>query len=112
MVGTSTMISYINRDELEHGRFISELIRATLAENPEYNTKNFTIGYMNNFKKSVDLEIEWSKYVLKDVEGIDLEEMAGFIKYRANKMLRMIGLSEIYPELCGKSNEMDSCICG
>src|SRR5690625_3111568 len=35
MVGTSTMVSYINRDELEHGRFISELFRATLAENPE-----------------------------------------------------------------------------
>src|SRR5699024_4984210 len=27
MVGTSTMVSYINRDELEHGRFISELFR-------------------------------------------------------------------------------------
>ena len=27
MVGTSTMISYINRDELEHGRFISELVQ-------------------------------------------------------------------------------------
>ena len=34
MVGTSTMISYINRDELQHGRFVSELFRATLAENP------------------------------------------------------------------------------
>ena len=29
MVGTSTMISYINRDELQHGRFISDLFRAT-----------------------------------------------------------------------------------
>lgn len=97
MVGTSTMISYINRDELEHGRFISELIRATLTENPEYNTNNFTDWIYVQFKNSVDLEIEWSNYVLKDVEGIDLEEMKGFIKYRANKMLRMIGLSEIYP---------------
>ena len=25
-------------------------------------------------------------------------EMEGYIKYRANKMLRMLGLSEIYPE--------------
>lgn len=94
MVGTSTMISYINRDELEHGRFISELIRATLAEHPEYNTTKFTNWVYDSFKKSVELEIEWSRYVLKDVEGIDLQEMAGFIKYRANKLLRMIGLSE------------------
>lgn len=98
MVGTSTMISYINRDELEHGRFISELIRATLAENPEYNTPDFSNWICSHFEESVDLEIEWSLYVLNHVEGIDLEEMAGFIKYRANKMLRMIGLSERYPK--------------
>src|SRR5690625_257132 len=41
MVGTSTMVSYINRDELQHGRFIAELFRATLGENPEYNTAAF-----------------------------------------------------------------------
>lgn len=98
MVGTSTMVSYINRDELEHGRFIAELFRATLAENPEYNTEEFIDWVYEAFKTSVDQEIEWSTYVLKDVEGIDLVEMAGYIKYRGNKMLRMLGLSEIYPE--------------
>lgn len=98
MVGTSTMISYINRDELEHGRFIAELFRATLAENPEYNTEEFTGWVYAHFGDSVDLEIEWSNYVLENVEGIDLDEMSGYIKYRANKMLRMMGLSELYPE--------------
>lgn len=98
MVGTSTMISYINRDELEHGRFIAELFRATLAENPEYNTSNLINWVYQHFAESVDLEIEWSTYVLADIFGIDLEEMAGYIKYRANKMLRMMGLEEMYPE--------------
>ncbi|MBY7144930.1 ribonucleotide-diphosphate reductase subunit beta [Virgibacillus sp. NKC19-3] len=98
MVGTSTMISYINRDELEHGRFIAELFRATLAENPQYNTSEFTDWIYAHFQESVELEIEWSNYVLADVEGIDLEEMAGYVKYRANKMLRMMGLEEIYPQ--------------
>lgn len=98
MVGTSTMVSYINRDELEHGRFISELFRATLGENPELNTEEFIEWVYDAFRESVELEIEWSTYVLKDVEGIDLVEMTGYIKYRANKMLRMMGLSEIYPE--------------
>ena len=65
---------------------------------PNYNTRAFTDWVYEHFQKSVDLEIEWSHYVLNDVEGIDLEEMEGFIKYRANKMLRMMGLSEIYPE--------------
>lgn len=98
MVGTSTMISYINRDELEHGRYISELFRATLAENPEYNTKEFTDWVYEQFRRSVELEMEWSDYVLKNINGIDLVEMHGYIKYRANKMLRLLGLSEIYPE--------------
>src|SRR5699024_2041671 len=51
-----------------------------------------------HFNHSVEEEIKWSKYVLEGIEGIDLEEMAGYVKYRANKMLRMLGLSEIYPE--------------
>ncbi|GAB3806320.1 ribonucleotide-diphosphate reductase subunit beta [Virgibacillus kimchii] len=97
MVGTSTMISYINRDELEHGRFISELFRAALHENPELNTASFTDWVYSQFRESVELEIEWSGYVLEGISGIDLDEMAGYIKYRANKMLRMMGLSEIYP---------------
>lgn len=46
MVGTSTMISYINRDELEHGRFISELFRATLAENRNIIMKHLSNGFM------------------------------------------------------------------
>lgn len=98
MVGTSTMVSYINRDELEHGRFIGELFRATLDENPDHNTKELTDWVYKHFEKSVELEIEWSTYVLADLEGIDLEEMSGYVKYRANKMLRMMGLSEIYPD--------------
>lgn len=98
MVGTSTMISYINRDELEHGRFISELFRATLSENPELNNEELIGWVYEQFKQSVLLEIEWSEYVLADIEGIELEEMHGYIKYRANKMLRLLGLNEIYPE--------------
>lgn len=98
MVGTSTMISYINRDELQHGRFISELFRATLAENPNYNTSEFTDWVYDQFRHSVEQETIWSKYVLADIDGIDLVEMEGYIKYRANKMLRLLGLSEIYED--------------
>lgn len=98
MVGTSTMISYINRDELEHGKFISELFRATLAEYPEHNNKDFIDWVYQEFKVAVDMEMEWSNYVLSDVDGMDLKQMEGYIQYRANKMLRLLGLSEIYPD--------------
>ncbi|AYP68318.1 ribonucleotide reductase class Ia beta subunit [Bacillus phage vB_BcoS-136] len=98
MVGTSTMISYINRDELQHGKFVSELFRATLAEHPEYNTEELTQWVYEQFKHSVEQEVVWSRYVLKGIDGIDLDEMEGYVKYRANKMLRLLGLSEIYEE--------------
>ncbi|EGQ26548.1 MULTISPECIES: ribonucleotide-diphosphate reductase subunit beta [Sporosarcina] len=98
MVGTSTMISYINRDELQHGKAISDIFRAALAENPEYNTGEFTDWIYDQFRHSVEQEVIWSRYVLGEIEGLDMEEMEGYIKYRANKMLRMLGLSEIYPE--------------
>lgn len=96
MVGTSTMISYINRDELQHGRFISELFRATMAENPEFNTEEFTNWVYDQFRHCVLQETVWSNYILKEIDGIDLVEMEGYIKYRANKMLRLLGLSDIY----------------
>lgn len=98
MVGSSTMVSYINRDELQHGRFISELFRATLAEYPEYNTPEVTDWVYEQFRHSVAQETKWSRYVLADIDGIDLVEMEGYVKYRANKMLRLLGLSDIYPD--------------
>lgn len=98
MVGTSTMISYINRDELQHGKFGAELFRATLSEHPEYNTEEFTEWIYDQFNHSVEQEVAWSRYVLKDIDGIDLVEMEGYVKYRANKMLRLLGLSEVYEE--------------
>lgn len=98
MVATSTMISFINRDELQHARFISELFRATLAENPEYNNEQFIEWVYDQYRHNVEMEKEWATYVLSDVEGIEMEDMIGYIKYRANKMLRMMGLSEIYED--------------
>src|SRR5690625_3215050 len=73
MVGTSTMVSYINRDELEHGRFISELFRATLAENPEHNNETFIQWVYDQFKQSVALGTDRAQYFITANEGIQLE---------------------------------------
>src|SRR5690625_7885652 len=75
MVGTSTMVSYLNRDELEHGRFICELFRATLAENREYNNDEFIKYVYGAFRTSVESEIEWSTSVLSDIEVIGFGAM-------------------------------------
>src|SRR5690606_6194626 len=38
MLKTSTMISYIQRDEMQHAYFVSQFIRILMAENPELAT--------------------------------------------------------------------------
>src|SRR5699024_819257 len=53
MVGTSTMVNFINHDELEHGRFIAELLRATLEKNPTYHTDDLVDWVYSHFKTSV-----------------------------------------------------------
>ncbi|WP_182503079.1 ribonucleotide-diphosphate reductase subunit beta [Peribacillus huizhouensis] len=99
MVGTSTMISYINRDEMQHGRFIAELFRGHIGQHPELNTSEFTQYVYDTFREAVDNEIVWSKEVLSGVDGIDLVELADYIRYRANKVLRLLGLSDLYEGL-------------
>jgi len=97
MVGTSTMISYIQRDELQHSYFISQLLRAVLAEHPEIDADgSFTQFTYDTFARAVELETEWSEYVLRDLDGLDVSEMHDYVKYLANKRLRVIGLNDLY----------------
>ncbi len=98
MVGTSTMISYIQRDEMQHGFFIAMMLRAILNENPDIDADgSFTRFTNETFELAVEQEVEWSRSVLDGIEGIDLEEMEAYVKYLANKRLGTLGLPELYP---------------
>jgi len=98
MVGTSTMISYIQRDEMQHSYFISQVLRALLSENKELDADGSFSDFVRDvFSKAVELETEWSHYVLSDVDGIDVDEMTAYIKYLANKRLRVLGLEDLFP---------------
>ena len=97
MVGTSTMISYIQKDEMAHGQFIAMLLRALLAEHPEIDQDgSFTDFTYEVIGQAVELEIEWSRDVLADIDDIDLYELEGYVKYIANKRLNVLGLDELY----------------
>jgi ribonucleoside-diphosphate reductase beta chain len=98
MLKTSTMISYIQRDEMQHAYFISMFLRLLLEENPDLNTKE-NVQYMyDSINQAVNLEKEWAHYILKDVDGIDLPEFEGYIEYLANKRLRQVGLDNLYKD--------------
>jgi len=47
------MVSYINCDELEHSRFMTELFWVTLAEHREYNNNAFISSVYDSFVTSV-----------------------------------------------------------
>nr|BDD45020.1 ribonucleoside-diphosphate reductase subunit beta [Bacillaceae bacterium] len=97
MVGTSTMISYIQKDEMQHGQFVSMLLRALLGEHPDIDKDgSFTKFTYEMFEKAVELEIEWSRDVLEEIYDLDLYELEGYIKYIANKRLGILGLEELY----------------
>lgn len=77
---------------------MSELLRAVLGENPHLNTEELTSFIEQEFKYAVESEIEWSNEVLEGLVGIDIDEMHTYIKYRANKMLKTLGIDPIYED--------------
>ncbi|MFD0826176.1 ribonucleotide-diphosphate reductase subunit beta [Neobacillus sp. M.A.Huq-85] len=98
MLKTSTMISYIQRDEMQHAYFVAQFIRILLSENPELNTEENVEYIYQTIDRAVKLENEWAAFILKDIEGIDLEEFSGYVEYLANKRLRQLGLQNLYPD--------------
>ncbi|MFE8699394.1 ribonucleotide-diphosphate reductase subunit beta [Cytobacillus sp. FJAT-54145] len=98
MLKTSTMISYIQRDEMQHAYFIAQVIRILLTENPELHTAEHIDYVYKTIQQAVKLEIEWAHYILKDIKGIDLKEFEGYVEYLANKRLRQLGLNNLFEE--------------
>ncbi|ANU21952.1 ribonucleotide-diphosphate reductase subunit beta [Planococcus donghaensis] len=98
MLKTSTMISYIQRDEMQHAYFIAQFIRIMLTENPDLNTDENIQYIYTTIDKAVQLEKEWAHYILADIEGLDLVEFEGYVEYLANKRLRQLGLDNLYEE--------------
>ena len=98
MLKTSTMISYIQRDEMQHAYFIAQFIRILLTENPGLHTDENTKYIYQTINEAVELEKEWAHYILSEIKGIDLEEFEGYVEYLANKRLRQLGLKNLYKE--------------
>ena len=103
MLKTSTMISYIQRDEMQHAYFIAQFIRIMLTENPELNTDENIQYIYKTIDQAVKLEKEWAQYILAEIDGLDLVEFDGYVEYLANKRLRQLGLANLYEE---RSNPM------
>lgn len=96
MMGTSQMISYIQRDENQHCYFFAEVFKQLLIDYPELNTPENMDYVYRTINRAVELETNWAHYTLKQVRGIDLNELSDYIKYIANKRLKLMGLDKAY----------------
>lgn len=96
MMGTSQMISYIQRDENQHCYFFAEVFKQLLTDYPELHTPENMDYVYRTINRAVELETNWAHYTLKQVRGIDLNELSDYIKYIANKRLKLMGLDKAY----------------
>ncbi|MBE4909172.1 ribonucleotide-diphosphate reductase subunit beta [Bacillus luteolus] len=98
MMKTSTMISYIQRDEMQHAYFMSQFIRILLTENPTLHTKENIDYIYHSIEQATMLEKEWANTIFEKINGIDIQEFEGYVEYLANKRLRQLGLENLYEE--------------
>jgi ribonucleotide reductase beta subunit family protein with ferritin-like domain len=101
MEGSAKIISFIARDENQHLVLTQNIIKNWRnGDDPEMaeifeEEKNHTISM---FKKTVDEEKEWAKYLFKDGSMIGLSEklLCNYVEWIANRRMKAIGLEPIY----------------
>lgn len=100
MVGTSTMINYINRDEQIHVGIFVKIFREVLNENPAYDTDELKQFAIDTFRQAAELEIAWGREVIGDkIDGISMGDLEQYIRFMANKRCNELGYGHsAFPE--------------
>ena len=101
MEGSAKIISLIARDESQHLVLTQQIIKNWQeGDDPEMvviadEEKENVIGM---FKKCVEEEKEWARYLFKDGSMIGLNErlLSQYVEFIANRRLRAIGLDPLY----------------
>lgn len=106
MTSTSTILKYINRDEITHLVLFQEIIKELQKEQPQIFTNKLKEELRDMMRIGVENEIAWGQYVTNnEILGINNELIEKYIKYLSNLRLRAIGLEILYPEII--SNPME-----
>lgn len=99
MVGSSTMINYINRDEEQHVNLFTHVFREILKENPYLDTPELEKFVYDTFTKAAELEIKWSHYIIGNrFDGLNVKDLERYIKFMAGKRTMQLGYQRIFPE--------------
>ena len=99
MVGTSTMINYINRDEQLHVDLFVKIYKELLAEYPEYDTPERAHEVEEIFREAAQLEVDWAREVIGEkIDGLDVEDVEAYIYFYANVRCNQLGYDKPFPE--------------
>lgn len=87
-------------DEEQHVELFTFIYRTILEENPQYDTPEQNARITSILKKAAEYEIEWGNYVIGEkFDTIDMYELAGYIKFTANKRAKQLRAKELpFPE--------------
>ena len=97
MLGSSQMIRFIQRDEVTHLLLFQNMINSVRKERPELFTKDLEKKVRDMFRKAVELESSWGKYITQgQILGFTDGIIEQYIQYLADKRLEAVGYKPEY----------------
>ena len=97
MLGSSQMIRFIQRDEITHLLLFQNMINSVRKERPELFTKELEQKVREMFRKAVELEASWGKYITQgQILGFTDGIIEQYIQYLADKRLEAVGYTKEY----------------
>ena len=97
MLGSAQMIRFIQRDEVTHLVLFQNMINSLKRERPDLFTEKLKEEVYEMFKKAVELEAAWGKYITQgQILGLTNEIVEQNIKYLADSRLTAVGFEKLY----------------
>jgi ribonucleoside-diphosphate reductase beta chain len=97
MLGSAQMIRFIQRDEVTHLSLFQNMINTTRKERPELFTKELEDKVYEMFRKAVELEASWGKYISNgQILGFNDEIIDQYIQFLADERLRAVKMKPLY----------------
>ena len=97
MLGSAQMIRFIQRDEVTHLVLFQNLINSLRRERPDLFTDKLKEEVIEMFKKAVQLESDWGKYITQGkILGLTDDIVEQYIKYLADDRLNSVGFDKLY----------------
>jgi ribonucleoside-diphosphate reductase beta chain len=91
------MIRFIQRDEVTHLVLFQNIINTLRRERPDLFTAELKAEVIEMFKKAVELEVAWGKYITQgQILGLTDGIVEQYIQFLADDRLNAVGFDKLY----------------